>query len=84
MFGRGIKLFILFGFEVKIDASWLIIALLVTFTLAQGAFPSMVKGLSPSSYWLRGIAGAIGLFVSSRVKQFSVSSVDSVTGFIGF
>ena len=40
MFGRRMKLFKLFGFEVKIDASWLVIAVLVTWSLAKGAFPA--------------------------------------------
>lgn len=70
MFGRGIKLFTLFGFEVKIDASWLIIALLVTFTLAQGVFPSLYKGLSAAAYWWMGIAGALGLFASIIFHEF--------------
>ena len=64
MFGRQIKLFSLFGFSVRVDASWLIIAFLVTWTLAQGLFPSYYKGLAPSMYWWMGLAGAAGLFFS--------------------
>ncbi len=75
MFGRGIKLFTLFGFEVKIDASWLIIALLITFTLALGVFPSLYKGLSVGTYWWMGIAGAIGLFASIIFHEFFHSIV---------
>lgn len=40
MFTRGIELFKILGFSIKIDASWLIIALLVTWSLATGFFPS--------------------------------------------
>lgn len=75
MFGKGLKLFKLFGFEVKVDASWLIIALLVTFTLAQGLFPATLKGLSASTYWLMGITGAIGLFASIIFHEFFHSVV---------
>jgi Zn-dependent protease/CBS domain-containing protein len=64
MFGRRIKLFKLFGFEVKIDLSWLILAFLVTWSLASALFPYYYKGLSPSTYWWMGIAGALGLFFS--------------------
>ncbi len=34
MFGRPVKLFKLFGFTVRIDASWVIIAFLIMWTLA--------------------------------------------------
>ena len=64
MFGKTISLFKLFGFEVKIDLSWIIIALLITWSLAKGVFPSYYKGLSTTTYWWMGIFGALGLFFS--------------------
>ncbi len=64
MFGRGFRLFKLFGFEVKLDLSWLILGVLIAWSLAQGVFPTMAKGLETSTYWLMGAAGAIGLLVS--------------------
>jgi Zn-dependent protease/predicted transcriptional regulator len=64
MFGKRITLFKLFGFSVRIDMSWLIIAALITWSLAANAFPHFYKGLSTQTYWLMGIVGALGLFVS--------------------
>jgi Zn-dependent protease/predicted transcriptional regulator len=64
MFGKRITLFKLLGFEVHIDASWLILAGLITWSLASGLFPSMYKGLQSNTYWWMGIAGALSLFVS--------------------
>ena len=64
MFGKRITLFRLLGFEVHIDASWLILAGLITWSLAAGLFPSLYKGLSSSTYWWMGIAGAVSLFFS--------------------
>lgn len=64
MFGKGITLFRLFGFRVKIDLSWLILGFLITWTLAQGLFPYLYKGLQPTTYWIMGIAGAVGLLFS--------------------
>jgi Zn-dependent protease/predicted transcriptional regulator len=64
VFGKGIKLIKLFGFEVKIDFSWLLLGLLITWTLAQGLFPHFYEGLSTTTYWLMGVAGALGLLVS--------------------
>jgi len=64
MFGNRITLFKLLGFEVRIDASWLLLALLVTWSLAKGIFPSSYKGASEATYWAMGAIGALGLFFS--------------------
>ncbi|MBI5117513.1 site-2 protease family protein [Candidatus Poribacteria bacterium] len=64
MFGRRITLFKLFGFSVRIDISWIVIAILITWSLASGFFPTRYKGLHPTVYWLMGAVGAVGLFAS--------------------
>ncbi len=64
MFGKRIKLFKLFGFEVRVDLSWVIIAVLIVWSLAIGFFPIRYKNLSVQTYWLMGVAGAVGLFLS--------------------
>jgi len=38
MFGRSFRLFNLFDFEVKIDLSWMVIAVLVTWSLVPVFF----------------------------------------------
>jgi Zn-dependent protease/CBS domain-containing protein len=75
MFGRAITLFKLFGFEVRVDASWLIIAALVTWTLALGLFPALIPGLSAATYWWMGAAGAAGLFLSIVIHELFHSLV---------
>jgi Zn-dependent protease/predicted transcriptional regulator len=75
MFGRRITLFKLFGFAVRIDASWLIIAALVTWTLAVGFFPRLAPGLSTAEYWWMGLVGALALFGSIVVHELSHSLV---------
>jgi len=75
MFGRSIKLFNLFGFEVRIDLSWIIIAVLVTWSLAAGLFPYLYPGLSAQTYWLMGAIGAVGLFLSVILHEFCHSLV---------
>jgi len=61
MFGRRMKNCLkLLGFEVKIDASWLVIAVLVTWSLAKGAFPAWYPNLSPETYWIMGWWGPWG------------------------
>ena len=75
MFGRSFKLFNLFGFEVSIDLSWLIIAVLVSWSLAAGLFPYLYHGLTPQTYWVMGIVGAVGLFLSVIFHEFCHSVV---------
>jgi Zn-dependent protease/CBS domain-containing protein len=75
MFGRSIKLFSLFGFEVKIDMSWLIIAALVSWSLAAGLFPYLYPHFSTETYWLMGLIGALGLFLSVIFHEFCHSLV---------
>ncbi|MBN2366244.1 MAG: site-2 protease family protein [Calditrichaeota bacterium] len=75
MFGKSVKIFNLFGFEVKVDFSWLILAVLITWTLASGLFPAYFKDFSTSTYWWMGVAGAIGLFISIVFHEFSHSMV---------
>ena len=75
MFGRRFKLFNILGFAVNIDLSWLIIALLVTWSLAHGYFPAKYTGLSTPTYWVMGAAGAMGLFFSIVFHEFCHSLV---------
>jgi Zn-dependent protease/CBS domain-containing protein len=70
MFGNRITLFKLFGFEVKLDWSWIVIAVLVAWSLAEGFFPHYYQGFSTYTYWLMGILGALGLFASIVFHEF--------------
>jgi Zn-dependent protease len=64
VFGKSLKLFNLFGFSVKVDVSWIVIAVLVAWSLSVGFFPQKIENLSSRTYWLMGIVGALGLFAS--------------------
>jgi len=75
MFGKPVSLFSVFGFEIKVDMSWLILAALITWSLASGLFPEYYKDLPKSAYWWMGIAGAIGLFLSIIVHELTHSIV---------
>ncbi len=72
---RQYPLFKLSGFEVKVDLSWLLLALLVTWTLAAGLFPNYFPDLAPQTYWWMGLVGALGLFISIIIHEFSHSVV---------
>jgi Zn-dependent protease/predicted transcriptional regulator len=75
MFGNRVKLFTLLGFEVYVDFSWLILAALITWTLAAGFFPTEFPGMEASTYWWMGLAGALGLFASIIVHELGHSLV---------
>jgi Zn-dependent protease/predicted transcriptional regulator len=75
MFGKRINLFKLLGFEVRIDLSWIIIAVLIAWSLSTGLFPFYYKNLSIQTYWVMGIIAAVGLFISIIVHEFSHSLV---------
>jgi len=54
----------LFGFDVWIDASWLLLAALVSWTLAETVFPELEPHLTPETYWSMAVATTIGLLFS--------------------
>jgi Zn-dependent protease len=54
----------MFGFSVRIDLSWLVIMVLVVWSLAGGVFPSQYEGLHWTVYLAMGLVAAAGLFAS--------------------
>jgi Zn-dependent protease len=75
MFERRISLFSLFGFKVSLDITWLILAVLIVWSLAEGLFPQYYPGLKTAVYLWMGVAGAIGLFASIIFHEFCHSIV---------
>jgi len=75
MFGKKITLFKLLGFEIRVDISWVVIAVLITWSLARGFFPYYYPDLTQTLYWWMGITGAIGLFISVILHELSHSIV---------
>ncbi|WP_455376889.1 site-2 protease family protein [Petrachloros mirabilis] len=90
MFGRQVTLFEILGFKIQLDFSWLLLALLITWSLATGYFPAYYLGLNKATYWWMGIAGALGLFGSLVFHELAHSivarrygmSIHSITLFI--
>ena len=75
MFGHSIRLFRLFGFEIRIDASWLIIAALIVWSLYGGYFPQVLPGLAPVTYLALAMAAMLGLFASLILHELAHSIV---------
>jgi len=68
------------GIDIGIHYTWLFAFVLIAWSLAVGFFPSMYSGFDPPMYWLLGITGALGLFVSVLVHELSHSLVAIARG----
>ncbi|HXI21077.1 MAG TPA: site-2 protease family protein, partial [Gemmatimonadales bacterium] len=71
VFGRRYHLATVFGFDIGIDASWLLIVVLITWSLAVGWFPAQAPGFSTLTYWIMGVLGALGLFAAVVAHELS-------------
>jgi len=80
MVRRRVPLFTVAGFEVTIDPSWILLAVLVAWTLSTGFFPAQIQDLPAGSYWVMGILGAAGLFLSIIAHELSHSLVARRSG----
>jgi len=69
--GSGWKVGRLAGIDLAIHPSWLVIAFLLTFSLADGFFPRLIPGWQASGYWLLGAATALLFFASVLAHEFA-------------
>ena len=67
---RGFELFEVRGIRVTADWSWLLVLLLVTWSLATGYFPQVFMGESAATYWTMGLVSALLLFGSVLAHEF--------------
>ena len=70
----------IFGIEIYIHFSWLIIVVLLTWSLAVGLFPALYHGWSAITYWLLGFIAAILLFASVLLHELAHSIVARARG----
>ncbi|WP_407049970.1 site-2 protease family protein [Methyloraptor flagellatus] len=80
MFGSSITLFRVFGLEIKVNPSWVFIALLLAWSLAAGYFPSVHEGLPRATYWAMSILAVAGIFASIVVHEIAHSLVARAYG----
>src|SRR3990170_4295051 len=59
------------GIELAIHPSWLVIAFLVTYSLAESLFPRQFRGWSDAQYWL--VAGATAALFFASVLAHELS-----------
>ncbi|MCF4967298.1 site-2 protease family protein [Nostoc sp. CMAA1605] len=72
---QGFRLGSIFGFEIRIDLSWLLIFFLVLWTLSAGLFPANYPGLDNITYLGMGIVATLLFFASLLAHEISHSFV---------
>jgi len=65
----------IFGIDVNIDLSWLIVFVLITWTLAGSYFPTQYPGWDRWLHWTVGVATSILFFTSVLVHELAHSLV---------
>ena len=80
MFFYRVRFFSLFGFDVYVDASWLLLAVLIAWSLAVGVFPSIDPGLTSAAYWSMAVVATVGLLSSIVFHEMSHAAVAQVFG----
>jgi Zn-dependent protease/CBS domain-containing protein len=80
MLHNSVRLFTIRGIEVGVHYSWLIIFLLLTWSLGSYIFPRWQPGLPQVEYWLLGGAAALLLFVSVLTHELAHSFMARARG----
>jgi Zn-dependent protease/CBS domain-containing protein len=75
MFKNAVDLFEIFGFKIRVDPSWLLIAALIVWTLSAGYFPAELPGYTQFDYFALAVVAMFGLFASLILHELSHSLV---------
>jgi len=77
---RGLYIGRIFGINIHIDASWILIFLLVTWSLASGLLPAWHPEWSAGLRWVVALAASLLFFVSILLHELSHSLVAKAYG----
>jgi Zn-dependent protease/predicted transcriptional regulator len=77
---RGVDLFKVAGIQIAIDYSWLIIFLLVLWSLAAGYFPHEYPGFARGEYWGIAALATLLFFASVLIHELAHSLVANRVG----
>ncbi|MBU4527367.1 MAG: site-2 protease family protein [Hoeflea sp.] len=75
MFKNAVQLFEIFGFKLKVDPSWLLIATLIVWSLSTSYFPGVLPGRTSTIYTVLGIIAMLGMFASLILHELAHSVV---------
>lgn len=71
----SIKIGTIQGINIKLNYSWFIIFVLITWSLANGYLPNQYPDKSSNFYWLIGGASALSLYISILIHELAHSTV---------
>jgi len=76
----SLELFKVAGVQVEIDYSWIVIAMLVWWSLSAGYFPRTYPGHPFASYWIVGALGTVLFFASVLGHELSHAALGNRLG----
>lgn len=68
------------GIEIRIHYTWLLVFILITWSLAQGFFLQYYPGWKTAIYWITGVLAALFLFLSVLMHELAHSLVAQTRG----
>ena len=72
---RGLDIFKVAGIQIRLDYSWLVVFVLVIWSLSAGYFPRRYPDQSTWVYWLAGLVATLFFFASILVHELSHSFI---------
>ena len=75
MFKNAITIFRIYGIDIRIDPSWLLVATLFVWNLSAQYFPQLLPGLSQTTYISLGVVAMLGFFASLLLHELAHSVV---------
>jgi Zn-dependent protease/CBS domain-containing protein len=76
----SLRLFRIAGIDIGIHYTWILIFVLLSWSLAQGFFPQLYPGWGTITYWITGVVAALLLFVSVLIHELAHSLVARARG----
>jgi Zn-dependent protease len=76
----SLRLFRIAGIEIGVHYTWILIFVLLSWSLAQGFFPQLYPGWDTVTYWITGVVATLLLFVSVLVHELAHSLVAQARG----
>lgn len=73
MFKNSLRIARIFGINIEVDISWVLVFLLFTYSLSVGYFPTVLPEYDEAIYWVAGIIVTILVFASILVHELAHS-----------
>ncbi|HEY4669510.1 MAG TPA: site-2 protease family protein [Tepidiformaceae bacterium] len=71
MFGGSFRVARVFGIDIEIHFSWLVILGILAWALSEGFFPTQYEGWATSTYWIVGTISAVLLFLTVLIHELA-------------